>query len=144
MRVDVRAPRFAAWITAVVLAAILITGNGWLALAQLIVFVLGAVSLRHAPYGVLFRRVVAPRLGPPARFEAAEPPRFAQAVGAVFLLIATIGYIAGAPVVGMVATAAALVAAFLNAAFGFCLGCEVYLVLRRTFARDTASGDARA
>ena len=139
MQLDVRGPRFAAAVTTLVLIAILITGNGWLALAQTVVFALGAVSARYAPYGVLFRTAVAPRLGPPRAFEPAEPIRFAQGVGFAFLAVASVAYLSGAPAVGLVATGFALVAAFLNAAFGLCLGCEAYLLIRRLTSRAAAT-----
>jgi hypothetical protein len=131
-RVDPRGPRFAAWVTTVVLAAVLLTGNGYLLAAQAVVFALGAfVGLPHSPYGVVYRTLVRPRLGPPGELEDAAPVRFAQAVGFVFAAVGTVGFLAGLPAVGLTATALALVAAFLNAAFGFCLGCQMYLVIRR-------------
>ncbi|NUT36692.1 MAG: DUF4395 domain-containing protein [Hamadaea sp.] len=139
MQLDVRGPRFAAAVTTVVLIAIALTGSGWLAAAQAVVFAIGAASARHAPYGVLFRTVVAPRLGPPAALEPAEPVRFAQGVGFVFATAAALGYFAGVPALGLTATAFALVAAFLNAVFGLCLGCETYLLLRRTFGKRAAA-----
>ena len=130
--IDVRGPRFGAWVTTVVLAVALLTGNGWVVAAQAVVFAVGAFAgLRHAPYGVLFRRLVAPRLGPVREREPEAPPRFAQGVGLVFAVVGAAGYLLGAPVVGAVATGLALVAALLNAATGFCLGCELYLTVRR-------------
>jgi hypothetical protein len=134
--VDPRGLRFAATITAVVLAAALITGNAWVLLVQLVVFVIGAAAgLRHAPYALVFRRLIRPRLGPPATTEDPAPPRFAQAVGAVFATVGVAGFLAGLPVLGYVATAFAFVAAFLNAAFEFCLGCHLYLFIRSTTTR---------
>jgi hypothetical protein len=138
MQLDVRGPRFAAAVTTVVLVAILLTGNGWLALAQTVVFALGAVSPQLSPYGALFRILVRPRLGPPKEFEPAEPVRFAQAVGFAFAAIASVGFLTGATVVGLVAASFALIAAFLNAAFGLCLGCEAYLLIRRLTAKPAA------
>jgi hypothetical protein len=136
MYVDPRGPRFGAAVTTVVLAIVLLTGNGWLLLAQAVVFGVGAVAgLRWAPYGVLYRRLVRPRLAPPAELEAEAPPRFAQGVGLLFAAAGTVGYLAGAPVLGVVATAMALVAAVLNAAFDVCLGCEVHLRLVRLLGR---------
>jgi hypothetical protein len=130
--VDVRGPQFAAWVTSVVLAVALLTASGWVVAAQAVVFAVGAFAgLRYAPYGVLFRRLVAPRLGPAREREPEAPPRFAQLVGLVFAVVGAVGYLLGAPVVGAVATGLALVAALLNAATGFCLGCELYLTLRR-------------
>ncbi|MEH1127549.1 DUF4395 domain-containing protein [Micromonospora sp. CPCC 206061] len=129
---DPRGPRFAAALTVVVLVLVLITGSGWLALAQAAVFAVTAADPRRGPYGLLFRALVAPRLGRPTEWEPVAPVRFAQAVGLVFTLVAAVGFLAGATVLGVVMTAFALAAAFLNAAFGLCLGCEAYLALRRT------------
>ncbi|MGW4482261.1 DUF4395 domain-containing protein [Amycolatopsis sp. NPDC004368] len=130
--VDPRGPRFAAIITTVVLAVVLVT-QWWPLLAlQTVIFAVGAfVGLKPAPYSVLYRALVAPRLGPPTEREDAAPLRFAQAVGFVFALVGTIGFIAGVTPLGVIATAFALFAAFLNAAFNFCLGCEMYLLLKR-------------
>jgi hypothetical protein len=130
--VDVRGPRFAAWVTAVVLAVALLLGSGVLVAAQAVVFAVGAFAgLRYAPYGAFFRLVVAARLGPVREREPEAPPRFAQLVGMVFAGVGAAGYLSGAPVLGAVATGLALVAALLNAATGFCLGCELYLIARR-------------
>jgi hypothetical protein len=134
--VDPRGPRFGAVLTTVVLAAVLVTGNGWLLLAQTVVFAVGAIAgLRWAPYGIVYRRVLAPRLGKPAELEAEAPPRFAQGVGLLFAAVGTAAYLAGVTPLGVVATAFALGAAFLNAAFDFCLGCEVHLRLTRLLGR---------
>jgi hypothetical protein len=132
MQIDPRGARFGAIISTVVLAVVLVTGSGWLLAAQALVFVIGAgLGLRYAPYGMLYRWLIRPRLGPPAEMEAEAPPRFAQGVGAVFAVIGVIGYASGLTVLGIVATAFALAAAFLNAAFGYCLGCEMYLMIQR-------------
>src|SRR5690349_19097349 len=130
--VDVRAPRFAAWVTGAVLAVALLTGAGWLVAAQAAVFAVGAFAgMRRAPYGLLFRVLVAPRLGPVHDREPEPPLRFAQLVGFVFAVVGAAGYLLGVPVLGAVATGLALVAALLNAVAGFCLGCELYLIVRR-------------
>jgi Domain of unknown function (DUF4395) len=132
MDIDPRGPRFGAVITAIVLAVVLITGSAWLLGAQLVVFAIGALfGLRYAPYGIVYRRLVRPRLGPPTRTEPEAPPRFSQGVGMVFAAAGVVGYALGAPVAGIVFTAFALFAAFLNAAFDFCLGCQVYLFIQR-------------
>jgi len=136
MYIDPRGSRFGAGLTSVVLAVVLVTGSGWLLLAQAAVFAAGAaLGLGRAPYGVLYRRFVRPRLGAPAELEAAGPPRFAQAVGLAFAVVGTAGYLGGLSWLGAAATAMALAAAFLNAAFGFCLGCEIHLLIVRTFGR---------
>jgi len=132
MTIDARGPRFSAAITTLVLALVLVTGSGWLLFAQTLVFAVGALAgLRYAPYGLLYRYLVRPRLGPPSRMEAEAPPRFAQGVGMVIAGIGAIGFAAGVTVVGMVFAALALAAAFLNAAFDLCLGCHMYLLIQR-------------
>src|SRR5690349_23140710 len=136
--VDVRGPRFAASVTSVVLALVLLTSSGVLLAVQAVVFAIGAFAgMRWAPYGLLFRTVVAPRLGPVREREPEPPLRFAQFVGLVFAVVGTAGYLLGAPLVGAVATGFALVAALLNAVVGFCLGCEMYLTIRRALPART-------
>ncbi|MGK3200349.1 DUF4395 domain-containing protein [Amycolatopsis sp. MEPSY49] len=130
--VDPRGPRFAAILTTIVLAVVLVT-QWWPLLAiQTVVFAIGAfVGLKPAPYSIVYRTLVAPRLGPTSEREDAAPLRFAQAVGFVFALVGTIGFAVGIVPLGIVATAFALFAAFLNAAFNFCLGCEMFLLFKR-------------
>lgn len=132
MSVDPRGPRFGAWVTTAVLIAVLLTHSTALAGAQTAVFAAGAIlGLRFAPYGVLFRLLVRPHLAPPRELEPAAPLRFAQAVGAGFAALATVGFGLGVSPLGTAAGALALAAAFLNAAFGLCLGCEFYLSAAR-------------
>ena len=131
--VDPRGPRLAAAVTAVVLAVVLLTGSAWLLAVQAVVFALGAAG--RSPYGALYARLVRPRLGPPAELEDTRPLRFAQAVGLVFTAVALAGLALSTGSVALVAVAAALAAAFLNAAFGICLGCEIYLLARRAMSR---------
>lgn len=94
-------------------------------------FLWGVVSPRTAPWGALFRTVVRPRLAPPAELEDPRPPRFSQGVGLFVVGIGLVLHLLGVPWALPIATAAAFVAAFLNAAFAFCLGCQLYLVLQR-------------
>ena len=99
---------------------------------QVAVFATAAlIGLSASPYAVVFAKIVRPRIGPPAELEDARPPRFAQVVGLAFTTVALVALLAGATTVALVATAFALVAALLNASVGLCLGCEMYLVLRR-------------
>ncbi|MEV5413329.1 DUF4395 domain-containing protein [Thermopolyspora sp. NPDC052614] len=134
-QVDPRGPRFGAAVTTVVLALVLVTGWAWLLAAQAVVFALGAVD--RSPYGLVFKALVRPRLGPPAELEDAAPPRFAQSVGLVCAVAGLIGFAVGLTPLALGATALALLAAFLNAAFGFCLGCEMYLILKRLMPAAT-------
>ncbi|MFD4525708.1 DUF4395 domain-containing protein [Streptomyces sp. NPDC058470] len=136
MEIDARGPRFGAAVTTFVLAVVLITGSAWLLAWQTLAFALGAAGgVGRSPYGWLFRKAVRPRIGPPTEFEAPEPPRFAQAVGLAFAVVGLVGYVVGPQWLGLTATACALAAAFLNAAFGYCLGCEMYLLVRRVTVR---------
>jgi uncharacterized membrane protein len=136
MQVDPRGQRFGAALTTAVLIVVLVTGSWVLLAAQAVVFALGTIlGLRYAPYGLVFRTFVRPRIGPPQELEAEGPPRFAQGVGLAFALVGVVGYAFGnswgITWLGILATAFALGAAFLNAAFGFCLGCEMYLLIQR-------------
>ena len=135
MELDPRGQRFSAALTSVVLIVVLVTGSGWLALAQAVVFAITAAEPRRGPYPLIYRSLILPRLGPPAEREPAAPVRFAQLVGFVFLSVATIGYLSGATALGLTFAALGLLAAFLNAAFGLCIGCEAYLASRRLLAR---------
>jgi hypothetical protein len=134
-QVDPRGLRVAAAITSVVVALVLVLpspAREILLALQVVVFAIAAFAgLKRSPYSIFFAKVIRPRIGAPAELEDSRPPRFAQLVGFVFTTIALIAFLAGATTVGLIATAFALVAALLNASIGLCLGCELYLVLRR-------------
>lgn len=102
-----------------------------LLLATALLFLWGVLSPRTAPWGVLYRKLVAPRLKPPAELEDPRPPRFAQGVGLFVVGIGLVLHLLGVPWALTIAAAAAFVAAFLNAVFGLCLGCQLYLLLQR-------------
>lgn len=141
MQIDPRGPRFGALITMVVFAVVLITGSVWLLAVQAVVFAAGAfLGLRRSPYGLIYSRLIRPRLGPPAELEDEAPPRFAQTVGLVISIIGIIGYALGVTPLGMAAVALGLVAAILNGVFGICLGCEMYLLIRRSFPAHASAG----
>ncbi len=136
--VDVRGPRFAAWVTSAVLVVTLLVSAVAPAFAavilglQAVVFAISALrGPRHSPYGLIFAKLVAPRLGPVTEREPVPPLKFAQLVGFVFAVLGVVGFATGLTVLGEIATAFALVAAFLNAAFGICLGCQLYPVAAR-------------
>lgn len=137
-QVDVRGPRFVAWITTTVLIATLLVSTVSVPVAavilglQTVVFAIGAaLGPRRHPYGQAFAALIAPRLGPVTEREPVAPLKFAQLVGFVFGALGTVGFALGAPLVGLVATGFALFAAFLNAAFGICLGCQIYPLVAR-------------
>ncbi len=134
--IDARGPRFGAGVTAVLLAVVVLLGASTAALALLtlvaVSFLLGTLAGPHRTWqGWVFRRFVRPRVGPPVELEDPRPPRFAQGVG---LVVTGVGVVLGSVgVIGAVPWAAgiAFVAAALNATLGLCLGCEMYLLLRR-------------
>jgi hypothetical protein len=144
-QVDVRGPRFAAWVTTVVIVATLLvsavspTAAAVLLGVQAVVFAIGAWrGPRQHPYGLIFARLVAPRLGPVTEKEPVSPLKFAQLVGFLFAVVGAVGFATGIELLGLIATAFALIAAFLNAAFGICLGCQLYPLVTR-FRRNPSA-----
>jgi hypothetical protein len=134
--IDPRGPRFAAAVTAVVLAVAVLTGSVWVLAAQVVVFGIATIAgLQYSPYGWLYRTLVRPRLGPPTELEDPAPPRFSQGVGLAVTGLGLVLALAGVDLAVEVAGALAFVAAFLNAAFGLCLGCELYLLIARLRSR---------
>ena len=130
--IDARGPRFSAAITTLVLAAALVTHSAALIAIQLAVFAIGAFAgPAKTPYALLFKKFVKPRLKGEVITEDARPPQFAQSVGLIFAVVALAGSLLSIPVLFTVAVGFALFAAFLNAAFNFCLGCEIYLLALR-------------
>ena len=130
--IDARGPRFAAVITTVVLVVALATHSVWVIAFQTLVFAVGAVrGPQFTPYSYIFRKFIRPRLTGEVPTEDIRPPQFAQSVGLIFALVATVGLVSHISVLFTIAAGAALAAAFLNAAFNYCLGCEVYLLLLR-------------
>jgi hypothetical protein len=133
--IDPRGPQFVAALTAVTVAAALLlppTAGLVVAAAQAALFAVGAArGVQYTPQSWLFRTLVRPRLAPPTELEDPAPPRFAQAVGLGFAVVAVVGFAADATLVAQIALGMALVAAVLNAVFRFCLGCEMYLLMKR-------------
>lgn len=136
--IDPRGPRFAAWITSVLLLVATVLGLAriplpafLLTLVIALLFLWGVLSPRTLPWSVLFRTLVRPRLSAPSELEDPRPPRFAQGIGLLVVTIGLLLHLIGVPWALPIATAMAFVAAFLNAAFGLCLGCRLYLLLQR-------------
>ena len=134
--IDARGPRYSAALTTIVLSAALITESNLIIGFQFAVFLSAVLfGLRRSIYGLLYRNLIQPRLSGPVPSEYESAPRFAQLIGALFALTALIGGLAGNSALFLIATGFALSAAFLNAAFGFCLGCQIYLLLVRATKR---------
>ena len=135
--IDARGPRYSAAITSFVLALALITESSYVIGFQFAVFLSAVLfGLRRSIYGYIYRNLIQPRLKGAVPSEDQRAPRFAQLIGALFAFIALLGGITGNSAVFLIATSFALGAAFLNAAFGFCLGCQIYLILVRLFKRS--------
>ena len=135
--IDARGPRYSAGITTVVLALALISESVYLIGFQFAVFLSAVLfGLRKSIYGFIYRGLIQPRLKGPVPSEDQRAPRFAQFIGALFAFVALLGGVTGNSAVFLIATSFALGAAFLNAAFGFCLGCQIYLILVRLFKRS--------
>jgi hypothetical protein len=134
--IDARGPRYTAALTTIVLSAAIITESNLIIGFQFAVFLSAVIfGLRRSIYGFLFRNLIQPRLSGPVPSEYESAPRFAQLIGALFALTALIGGLTGNTAVFLIATGFALAAAFLNAAFGFCLGCQIYLLILRATKR---------
>jgi hypothetical protein len=135
--IDARGPRYSAGITSVVLSLALITESVYVIGFQFAVFLSAVLfGLRKSIYGFIYRGLIQPRLSGPVPSEDQRAPRFAQFIGALFAFVALLGGVSGNSAVFLIATSFALGAAFLNAAFGFCLGCQMYLILVRLFRRS--------
>ena len=135
--IDARGPRYSAAITSVVLALALITESSYVIGFQFAVFLSAVLfGLRRSIYGFIYRNLIQPRLKGPVPSEDQRAPRFAQLIGALFAFVALLGGVSGNSAVFLIATSFALSAAFLNAAFGFCLGCQIYLILVRLTKRS--------
>ena len=135
-----RGPRFGAGITAVLLLVTIGLWLGGLTVAAFVVFAYITVvfaigtfaGVQRHPYGLFFKKVIRPRLAPPAELEDPTPPTFAQGVGLVITLIGLLlSLIPGVGLALPIAAAAAFIAAFLNSVFAYCLGCQIYLLLVR-------------
>ncbi|GAA1945596.1 DUF4395 domain-containing protein [Agromyces allii] len=137
--IDPRAPRFSAAITAVFLLAVVVLSvagldvTAWALLTVLsAIFLWGAVAgVKRHPFGVLFRTFVRPRLAPPTELEDPRPPTFAQLVGFIVTIVGVVLGLFGVEYAVAIAAGFAFIAAFLNAVFDYCLGCQIYLLLVR-------------
>ncbi|WP_082462215.1 DUF4395 domain-containing protein [Agromyces sp. Leaf222] len=137
--IDPRAPRFSAAITAVLLLAVVVlsvagaTVAAWALLTVLsAIFLWGAVAgVKRHPFGAIYRTFVRPRLAPPSELEDPRPPTFAQLVGFIVTIVGVVLGLLGVEYAVAIAAGFAFIAAFLNAVFDYCLGCQIYLLLVR-------------
>ena len=138
--IDPRGPRFGAGITSLISLAAFAAAIGALAnlstanvlmAVLLVLFAWSVVAPSSQPYHLIFRHLVRPRLKDPLELEDPRPPQFSQKVGLSFALLGGIGIALSSAELVAIAAAFIFLAAFLNAFFGFCLGCQMYLLLKR-------------
>jgi len=150
--IDPRGPRFGATITLITLTVELIfllanpeslsgsnslvqnfaTPAGILLTYITVIFAIGAFAgIAKHPYGAIFKALVRPRLSAPTELEDPKPPTFAQLIGFIISLAGLVFALLGLTTGAIVAVAFAFVAAFLNSVFGYCLGCQIYVLLVR-------------
>jgi len=128
--IDPRGHRFGAAFSVVLLGVAFVIGQP--VIVMLIALALGVSAWFGTRYSVLgrpwplVRRVL--RIGPPAELESEFPPRFAQALGATFLGVATIAFLLGLTTLGWIVTAAVAGLQITLAATGYCLGCRLYFL----------------
>jgi len=127
--IDARGPRWSAGLTSIVLIIALITKSPIVIAIQLVQFGISTFAgPPNSPYAWLYKRFVQPRLSKDFDSEDVRPVHFAQFVGFIFALLATVGAVSQTWTLFTIAAALALFAAFLNSAFGYCLGCKIYLL----------------
>lgn len=130
--VDEISARLVAGGVVVMALALLITRQWWILLPLSFGFVARVSSgPRWSPLGLLVTRVVRPRLSLTPRMVAGPPKRFAQGIGAVFSLTASLLVLTGLTTAAVVVLVMLLVAASLESFAGFCLGCKVFALLMR-------------
>jgi hypothetical protein len=138
--IDPRGPRFGAAITSVLMVLVIylsldpetITISLGILSFSVAMFVIGtAVGPAKHPYSYVFKYLVRPALKPPTALENPTPVHFAQFVGLIVTGTGLALHLLGVTYALPVAAAAAFTAAFLNAVFAYCLGCQMYLGLKR-------------
>jgi hypothetical protein len=86
---------------------------------------------KASPLGQLVTRVITPRLPVEPKLVAGPPKRFAQGMGLAFSSTALLLTLTGHWWLAQVVLGLLVVAAFLESALGFCLGCKTFALLMR-------------
>jgi hypothetical protein len=106
--------------------------QGWVLIPLVYGFIARVLTgPRLSPLGRVVTQVITPRLLGEHRQVPGPPKRFAQGIGVVFTVGATISWLTGAHGLAFSLIAGLTGAAFLEAAFGVCLGCVVFNRLMR-------------
>lgn len=88
---------------------------------------------RFSPLGQFVTRVLTPRLPFRAKYVPGPPKRFAQAIGAALSVAAAVlHFVVGATTAAYVLVGMIIVAATLESALGFCVGCAIFGLLMRS------------
>jgi hypothetical protein len=131
---------------AVTAAAAAVADQPWLSLPLAYGFVARVASgPRFSPWALVATKVVVPRLPFAERPVAGTPKRFAQGIGAALTGAAAVAHFAfDAGTGARLALGAVAVAATLEAALGYCLGCRAYAGLVRLGVAPAAVCEACA
>jgi hypothetical protein len=140
IQIDPRGYRFGAAVTLVVAVVAVVLGAGLagvIAMSVLaLLFLPGAtVGPQATLQSAIFKALIRPRIGAPKETESFRPPRFAQQMGLGFSVLAIVFGALSLPVLFYVFAGFVVAASFLNSVFGFCLGCEIYLLIKRATTR---------
>ncbi len=127
--IDPRGHRFGAAVSGLLLiGSFLLNAPIGVAIALASIGVSAAFGLRWSVYGIVWRRIVRfLRLGP-AEPEHEYPPRFAQTLGSVALVLSLAAFVAGVPLLGWVFALAVAGLQGVLAVTGYCLGCRLYFL----------------
>ena len=128
-RIDPRGHRFGAGVSAALLLVAVGTATPWLvALVLVSIGLSAAFGLRYSIYGAVWRRIVRVAQLGPAEPEHEYPPRFAQTLGSVALVLSLVAFVIGVPIVGWLLALAVAALQSLLAVTGYCLGCRLYFL----------------
>jgi len=128
-KIDPRGHRFGAGLSALLLVASFV--SGWVpgvVLALLSIGTSAAFGLRYSIYGAIWRRIARALSLPKVEPEHEYPPRFAQTLGSVALILSLLAFLAGATLVGWVLVLAVATLQGVLAVTGYCLGCRLYFL----------------
>jgi hypothetical protein len=127
--IDPRGHRFGAGVSAVLLIGAFLTGaTPIVALVLLSIGASGAFGLKYSIYGVIWRRIAKTLALPKVEPEHEYPPRFAQVLGSIALILALISFALGATTLGWGFSLAVATLQTVLATTGYCLGCRLYFL----------------
>jgi len=127
--IDPRGHRFGAGLSALLLiGSFLASAPIGVLVALISIGTSAALGLRCSIYGAIWRRLARTLNLPPATPEHEYPPRFAQTLGSIALVLALLALVVGAPAVGWILAVAVAGLQSVLALTGYCLGCRLYFL----------------